>query len=104
MLRMLPSHKHFRGKDLRITDPSELDFAESKLIHLAQMESFAVELKTLIAGKPIKNSSKIATYSTFIGPAGIIRSTGRIVRLVNTEFDTKRPILLDALRSGSQKH
>ena len=36
MLRMLPSHKHFRNKDLRITDPTELDIAESKLIHLAQ--------------------------------------------------------------------
>ena len=93
---MLPSHKHFRGKDLRITDPTELDIAESKLIHLAQMESFPVELKTLTAGKPIKNSSKIATYSPFIGPTGIIRSTGRIVRLVNTEFDTKHPIILDA--------
>ena len=96
MLRMLPSYKHFRGKDLRITDPIELDIAESKLIHLAQMESFPVELKTLTAGKPVKNSSKIATYSPFIGPAGIIRSTERIVRLVNTEFDTKHPILLDA--------
>ena len=96
MLRVLPSHKHFRGKDLRITDPTELDIAESKLIHLAQMESFPVELKALTAGKPIKNSSKIATYSPFIGPAGIIRSTGRIVRLVNTEFDTKHPIILDA--------
>ena len=70
MLRLLPSHKHFRGKDLRVTDPTELGFAESKLIHLAQME--------------------------FVGPAGIIRSTGRIVRLVNTEFDTKHPILIDA--------
>ena len=27
MLRMLPSHEHFRGKDLRITDPTELDIA-----------------------------------------------------------------------------
>ena len=96
MLRMLPSHKHFRGKVLRITDPTELDIAESKLIHFAQMESFPVGLKTLTAGKAIKNSSKIATYSPFIGPVGIIRSTGRIVRLVNTEFDTKHSILLDA--------
>ena len=99
MLRMLPSHKHFRKhfcKDLRITDPTELDIAENKLIHLSQMESFPVELKTLTTGKPIKNSSKIATYSLFIGPAGIICSTGRIVRLVNTEFDTKHTKLLDA--------
>ena len=96
MLRTLPSHKHFRDNDLQITDPTEFDIAESKLIHLAQMESFPVELKTLNAGKPIKNSSKIATYSPFICPAGIIRSTGRIVRSVNTEFDTEHPILLDA--------
>ena len=96
MLRMLPSHKHFHGNDFQMTDPTELDVAERKLIHLAQMESFPVELKTLTAGKPIKNSSKIATYSPFIGLAGIIRSTGRIVRLVNIEFDTKHPILLDA--------
>ena len=27
MLRMLPSHQHFHGKDLRITNPSELDIA-----------------------------------------------------------------------------
>ena len=99
MLRILPSHKPFRGKDLRITDPTELDIAESKLSHLAQMESFPVELKTLIAGKPIKNSSKIAIYSPFITPAGIIRSTGRIVHLVKTEFDTKHPILLDTRQS-----
>ena len=42
---MLPSHKRFRGKDLRVTDPTELDNAESKLTHLAQMETFPVELK-----------------------------------------------------------
>ena len=71
---MLPSHKHFRDKDLRITGPTELDIVESNMIHLIQMESFPIELKTLSAGKPIKNSSKIATYSPFIGPAGIIRS------------------------------
>ena len=39
MLRMLPSHKRFRGKDIRITDPTEIDIAESKLIHLAQKPS-----------------------------------------------------------------
>ena len=59
MMRMLPSHKHFSGKDLRITDPTELDIVESKLIHLIQMGSFPIELKILSSGKPIKNSSKI---------------------------------------------
>ena len=95
LLRMLPSHKHFRGKDLGITDLSETHIAKSKLIHLAQMKPFPVELKSLNKGKPIENGSKIAKYSPFIGPAGIIRSTRRIVRLVITEFDIKHPILLD---------
>ena len=94
---MIPSHTHFRGKDLRTTNLTELENAENKLIHLAMTKSFPVELKTLTTVKLMKNGSKIATYAPFIGPAGINRSTGRIACLVNTEFDTKHPILLDAL-------
>ena len=60
------------------------------------MESLPVELKTLTAGKPIMNSSKIATYSSFIRPAGIVPSTDRVVHLVSTELHTKQPLLLDA--------
>ena len=93
---MLLSHKHFRGEDLQITDPTELDIAEIKLIHHAQIESFPVVWKTLTTGKPLNNSSKIATYSPFKRSGWIVCSTGRIVRLVNTKFDTKHPILLDA--------
>ena len=93
---MLPSPKHFRKKDSRIADPTELDIAESKLIHLSQMESFPVELKTVTASNPFKNNIKIVTYSPFTGPVGFIRSTRRIVRLVNTEFDIKQPTILDA--------
>ena len=52
------------------------------------MESFHVELKTLTVGKLIKNSSKIATYSFFIGPAGVNCIN---VRSVNTEFHKKKP-------------
>ena len=51
------------------------------------MEFFPVELQTITAGKSNKNRSKIATYSPLIGPAGIIRSTGRIM---NTEFSEYR--------------
>ena len=89
---MLPSHYHLRGKDLRITNPTEIDFAENNLVHgiLPRWP------KTLTADNPIKNRSKIAKYSQFFGPTGIIRSIGRIVRLVNTQFDTKHPIILEA--------
>ena len=30
MLRMLSSHKHFRGKNIRFTDPTEVDIEENK--------------------------------------------------------------------------
>ena len=69
---MLPSHQHFRGKDLRITDATEIDIAENKLFQFAEMQSFPVELKTLTTGKLIKKRSKIAIHSPFIGPAVII--------------------------------
>ena len=95
MLRVLPSHNHFRTKTLEITDPSELDIAEQKLIYLAQSESFPAEVKILQSDKRITKKSRIAKYSPFIGPAGILRSTGRISRLVDTEFDSKHPIILD---------
>ena len=96
MLGWLPSHKHFRSSILKITDPSEMDIAEQKLIYLSQDESFPSELKLLRAGKVITRNSRIAKYSPFIGPAGILRSTGRISRLVNSDFDSKHPIILDA--------
>ena len=39
--------------------------------------------------------SRIAVYSPFIGPAGLLRSTGRIKRLAEIDFDLKHPIILD---------
>ena len=73
-----------------------MDIAEQKLIYLSQIETFPSELKLLRSGEVITRNSRIAKYSPFIGPAGILRSTGRISRLVNSDFDSKHPIILDA--------
>ena len=73
-----------------------MDIAEQKLIYLSQGESFPIVLKLLRADKVITRNSRIAKYSPFIGPAGILRSTKRISRLVNSDFDSKHPIILDA--------
>ena len=96
LLRWLPSHKHFRSSVKEITDPFEMDIAEKKLIYLSQGETFLSELKLLRSGKVITRNSRIAKYSPFIGSDGILRSTGRISRLVNSDFDSKHPIILDA--------
>ena len=44
----------------------------------------------------VKRNSRIAPYSPFIGPNRLIRSAGRIKRLVEADFDVKHPIVLDA--------
>ena len=75
LLIWLPPHKHFRSKILEITDPYEMDIAEQKLIYLSQGETFPSELKLLRSGNVITRNSRIAKYSPFIGPSGILRST-----------------------------
>ena len=73
-----------------------MDIAEQKLIYLSQDETFPSELKLLRSGKVITRNSQIAKYLPFFGPAGMFRSTGRISRLVKSDFDSKHPIILDA--------
>ena len=96
LLRWLPSHKHFLSSVLEITDSCEMDIAEQKLLYLSQGETFPSELKLLRSGKVITRNGRMAKYSPFIRPAGILRSTGRISRLVNSDFDCKHPIILVA--------
>ena len=95
-LRLLPSPECYRNVDGSITDPTELDEAERHLQYLVQGESFNAERKDLLGNKPVKRSSRIAPFSPFIGPNRLIRSAGRIKRLVEVDFDVKHPIVLDA--------
>ena len=95
-LRLLPSHECYRNADGSIIDPTELGEAERHLQYLVQGESFNAERKNLLENKPVKRSSRIAPISPFIGPNSLIRSAGRIKRLVEVDFDVKHPIVLDA--------
>ena len=95
-LRLLPSHEYYRNADGSIIDLTELDEAECHLQYLVQGESFNAERKDLLENKPVKPSNRIAPFSPFIGPNRLIRSAGRIKRLVEFDFDVKHPIVLDA--------
>ena len=88
VLRLLPSHESHRTLDGSIADPVELDEAERHLQHLVQGESFNTERKDLLDNKSVKKSSRIAQFTPFIGPHGLIRSSGRLRRLVEIDFDT----------------
>ena len=95
MLRLSPKHRHYRTKVKEITDPVELVTAKRRLLLISQKESFEAEYLLLSCDKTVKKSSRITQYAPFMGPAFLIRSTGRIRRLVKTEYDTKHPIILD---------
>ena len=95
-LRFLPKHAGYRNLDGSITDPTELDEAERHLQYLVQGESFATERKVLLGNKSVKRSCRIAPHSPFISPNGLIRSSGRIKRLIEVGFNVKYPIILDA--------
>ena len=96
VFRLLPKHAGYRNPDGSITDPTELDEAERHLQYLVQGESFETERKDLLDNKFVKRSSRIAPHSPFISPNGLIRSSGRIKRLIEVGFNIKYPIILDA--------
>ena len=96
VLRLLPKHAGYRNPDGSITYPTELDEAERHLQYLVQGESFEAERKDLLDNKFVKRSSRIAPHSPFISPNGLIRSSGRIKRLLEVGFNVKYPIILDA--------
>ena len=96
VLRLLPSHENHRTVDGGIADPVEFDEAERYLHYLVQEESFNTERKDLLDNKSVKKSNRIAQFTPFIGPHGLIRSSGRLRRLVEIDFVTKHPIVLDA--------
>ena len=99
MLGLLPSHESYRTVDGSIADPVELDEAERHLQYLVQGGSFNTERKDLLDNKSVKKSSRIAQFTPFTGPHVLIRSSGRLRRLVEIDFDTKHPIVLDARRT-----
>ena len=83
---------------LIVTAP-EREQAMIKLWLLSQKESFPKEMQTLGEGKSMLKNSIIVNHSPFLGPRGLIRSTGRIKHLTVIDFDTKHPIILDSRHS-----
>ena len=55
-----------------------------------------MEKSNLLKTSPLSSKSKIAHFSPFIGPNGLLRASGRTNKLQIATFDTKHPIILDA--------
>ena len=61
-----------------------------------QSESFPIERKLLFDGKQINTKSRIAPFLPFICPNALIRSTGRLKRFVEADYDLKHPVISDS--------
>ena len=62
----------------------------------SQAESFHVEKSSLLKSNPLSKTSKLAQFSPFKGPNGLLRASGRTKNLDVATIDVKHPILLDA--------
>ena len=96
LLRILPKHAHFRSSDASICRPDELQVAEAKFQFLVQSESLPFEKKQLLDERHLTRKSPISPYTPFIVPNALIRSSGRIKRLVEADYNIKHPIILDS--------
>ena len=67
-MRLMPKNEAYRSETGTITDPNELENAQTKLFYLVQLESFPIEKKLLIKNSPLSGSSKLSQFSPFIGP------------------------------------
>ena len=94
-MRLLPRHLAYRSSRKKIVDPEELNAAERKLQLVIQSESFPLERQQFAQEKQINKKSHIAVYLPFIGTGGLLRSTGRVKRLAEIDFDLKHPKVLD---------
>ena len=96
VLRLLSRNRDYRTNSCVITDPAELENSEQRLLYLTQAESFHAEKSNLLKSTPLSKSSKIVRFSPFIGPKGLLRSSGRTRLLETATFDVKHHVLLDA--------
>ena len=94
-MRLLPRHLAYRSSGNEIVDLEKVIAAERKLQLIIQSEPFPLERQQLAQEKQINKRSRIAVYSPFIGTGGLLRSTGRVKRLAETDFDLKHPIKVD---------
>ena len=63
-------------------------------IHKAQTESFPEEINSLIARKPLKGSSKLASLNPMIDDDGLLRANGRLQLAGTIPWETRYPIIL----------
>ena len=92
----LSPHNRQNCNTRSIVESIEIDLAKQKLLILAQSESFPVDVNALLKKQSLKKSSRISSFSPFIGPGGLVRSTGRIRRHADAAFNVKNPINLDS--------
>ena len=88
-LRLLPKNSEYRTITGAIMDPAELENADQRLFFLSQAESIQVEKSCLLKSTPLSKTFQTCPISSFIGPNGLFRASGRTKNLDVATFDVK---------------
>ena len=88
VLRLLPSNESFRTVDGSIADPAELDEAVHHPSTWFKESPLIMKERIFLTTNPLKSAAALLAL--------LIRSSGRLRRLVEIEFDTRHLIVLDA--------
>ena len=84
VLRLLPKYREYGTNTGAIVDPAELENAEQ------------LEKGKVLKSTPHNKTCKLAQFSPFIGPNGLLRASGRTKNPNGANFDLKHSIRLDA--------
>ena len=98
ILQLLPKISEYRTNTGAIVNPAEHEKPEQRLCYLTQAESFQYERK-MLKSTPLGKMSKLAQFSPFIKPYGLLRASCRTKSLDVATFDVDYPILLDPRHS-----
>lgn len=78
-----------------VIEVDELQHSLILLVKQCQLESFAIELNSILNNKSLHHKSKLLPLDPFIDTSGVLRVGGRLQNS-NFKFDKKHPILLDS--------
>lgn len=90
--------KELQGATSSSTSPTAEEYqqAETKVLQLAQKQSFPEDYKLLAAGKSVSRSSRLLTLASVLDQtSGLIRVGGRLRRLEDVDVPI-HPVVLDA--------
>ncbi|XP_076246401.1 uncharacterized protein LOC143186603 [Calliopsis andreniformis] len=99
--RVRAAFNRWKGKAQAQITVETVSEAENYWYRVIQSDVFADELKALMTGKSVNKGSRIVALKPFLDAIGILRASGRVIKLADEEF-CNQPIILDAKHAATR--